>query len=218
MLLHPLFLQKSMDEYNIVAGCGEGEIEEKKSRFIGHVMPITSEAEAQMLIEQIKKKYWDARHNCYAFITGENGEIQRFSDDGEPGGTAGRPILEVLTGANLRGVLIVVTRYFGGTLLGTGGLVRAYTKASQACLEAADIRRMVHGSRISIETDYNSVGKLQYFFSEQNITVESSEYGVEVKFIIVVDDTRVESTLDLITQATNGKSTLTVIDTGFFVI
>lgn len=127
-----------MDKYYIVSKGGEGEITEKKSRFIAHVLPVESEEEALLQIENIKKKYWDARHNCFAFIMGKNNEIQRFSDDGEPQGTAGKPILEVLMGENLRNTLIVVTRYFGGTLLGTGGLVRAYGLSSKEGLKRSE--------------------------------------------------------------------------------
>lgn len=207
-----------MNAYNIITETGEGEYEEKKSRFIGHALPISSEEEAQLLIDQIKRKYWDARHNCYAYITGERGEIQRFSDDGEPGGTAGRPILDVLNGHELRGVLIVVTRYFGGTLLGTGGLVRAYTKASQLCLDDACIKRMVWGSRVQITCDYTLVGKLQYLFSERNITVEDSVYADNVVFTIIIDEDNVSSILSEVTQSSNGRCEITVIDTNFFVI
>ena len=111
--------------------CGEGEIIEKKSRFIATVRKIETEEEALTFIAEMKKKYWDATHNCYAFVAGENQQLQRCSDDGEPNGTAGKPMLEVLRGNELRNIVVVVTRYFGGTLLGTGGLVRAYTKAVQ---------------------------------------------------------------------------------------
>ena len=110
---------------------GEGEITEKKSRFIATVCPVHSEEEALAFIEKMKKKYWDARHNCYAYILGENQSCMRSSDDGEPQGTAGHPMLDVLTGEKLYDVAVVVTRYFGGVLLGTGGLVRAYSKAVQ---------------------------------------------------------------------------------------
>lgn len=207
-----------MNEYKIITSSGEGEYEEKKSRFIGHALYVNSEEEAQVIIDQIKRKYWDARHNCYAFIVGECGEIQRFSDDGEPGGTAGRPILDVLSNYNLRNVLVVVTRYFGGTLLGTGGLVRAYTQATKLCLENANIKSKVLGSKISITCEYTDVGKLQYLFAEQNINIEDTNYTDKVIFTIVVREEEVTSILDQITQTTNGKSEISVIDTGFFVI
>ena len=119
------------EPFRIVLEEAQGEIEEKKSRFIATIRPIETEEEALQVVEQLKKKYWDARHNCYAYILQGANPVVRCSDDGEPQGTAGRPMLEVLTGANLQGVVAVVTRYFGGTLLGTGGLVRAYTAAVQ---------------------------------------------------------------------------------------
>ena len=141
--------------YNIVYSGGSDEIVEKKSRFIAHVFPVKTEEEAVTIIEETKKKYWDARHNCYAFVIGERGEVTRCSDDGEPAGTAGRPILEVITGADIRNILVIVTRYFGGTLLGTGGLVRAYSQATQAGIAASKIALREHGKKVIIETDYN---------------------------------------------------------------
>ena len=128
-----------MDSYKAVYQGGEGEIVEKKSRFIATVHPIESEEEALEFIAGLKKKYWNATHNCWAFVAGERQELQRCSDDGEPQGTAGRPMLEVLLGEGIHNAAVVVTRYFGGTLLGTGGLVRAYSKAVQAGLKASVI-------------------------------------------------------------------------------
>src|SRR5699024_9601171 len=118
---------KAMEAYRTVCGYGTGEIVEKKSRFIAEVFPVVSGDEVSGHIEKIKKEYWDARHHCWAYVIGQNPGTERMSDDGEPAGTAGKPILEVIRGRGLTDVLIVVTRYFGGTLLGTGGLVRAYT-------------------------------------------------------------------------------------------
>jgi len=207
-----------MDSYNVIKSPGEGEIEEKKSRFIGHAVYVSDEEEALRVIEHLKKKYWDARHNCFAYVVGERGEIQRFSDDGEPGGTAGRPILEVINGENLRNVLVVVTRYFGGTLLGTGGLVRAYTSATKECIAAADVRGMVYAKRIGISVDYTAVGKLQYFFAEENINIEATNYTDKVEFVIVVDDERANKVIDEVTSLTNGKCEISIIDTGFFMI
>ena len=114
---------------------GNGEFIDKKSRFIAYICNIESEEQAVKIISEIKKKYWDARHNCYAYILGDNNEVQRFSDDGEPSGTAGKPILEVITGNECSNCLCVVTRYFGGVLLGTGGLIRAYTNAAKDALD-----------------------------------------------------------------------------------
>ena len=115
--------------YKIVYEGGSGEIEEKKSRFIATVRPVGSEEEVTAFLAEMKKKYWDARHNCFAYVIGEKNELVRCSDDGEPSGTAGRPMLDVLLKEELHNVAVVVTRYFGGTLLGTGGLVRAYQQA-----------------------------------------------------------------------------------------
>ena len=130
-----------MKEYKIVYCGGEGEIVEKKSRFIATVKPVDSEEEASAFIAEMKKKYWDARHNCSAFVIGEHNEIQRSSDDGEPAGTAGHPMLDVLLGEGIHNTAVVVTRYFGGTLLGTGGLVRAYSKSVQGLRPAPYSKR-----------------------------------------------------------------------------
>ncbi len=112
-------------ECKILYSGGQGELVEKKSRFIATVRPVSNEEEALAFIEEMRKQYWDARHNCFAYVIGERNELARFSDDGEPGGTAGKPMLDVLLGEGLHNTAVVVTRYFGGTLLGTGGLVRA---------------------------------------------------------------------------------------------
>ena len=124
-----------LPEYRTIYRGGEDEIVEKKSRFIATVVPVNTEEEALEFVEKTRKKYWDARHNCYAYILGDNNEVQRFSDDGEPSGTAGKPILEVITGNECSNCLCVVTRYFGGVLLGTGGLIRAYTNAAKDALD-----------------------------------------------------------------------------------
>lgn len=140
------------------------EIEEKKSRFIGEAFPVASAAEAQTIIERVTKQYWDARHHVYAYrVDG----VEKASDDGEPARTAGVPILSVLQGQNLMNVLVVVTRYFGGTLLGTGGLVRAYTRAAQAAIAAAGVVVETSVIQTTISLPYPLLGKLQ-FVSQQN--------------------------------------------------
>ena len=121
--------EQQVESYQTVYRGGMGEIIEKKSRFIAEVYPIESEEQAAQILEETRKKYWDARHHCWAYVLGRNPAAERMSDDGEPAGTAGKPILEVIRGRKLTDVLVIVTRYFGGTLLGTGGLVRAYTSA-----------------------------------------------------------------------------------------
>lgn len=207
-----------MESINVINTPGEGEYEEKKSRFIGHAFPVSGEEEALRIIEQVKRKYWDARHNCYAFITGENGEILRFSDDGEPGGTAGRPILDVLTGAGLRGALIVVTRYFGGTLLGTGGLVRAYTAASKEALANADIRQLVFSSRVKVTVDYTDWGRIQHYLTQSGIFAEGPAYTDKIEVVLRIGQPDISRILDEITGLTNGKCEIAVIDTGYFAL
>ena len=143
------------DNYRVLLSGGEGEIVEKKSRFISTIRKCETEEEAVAFIEEMKKKYWDARHNCSAFIIGSRGELTRCSDDGEPSGTAGRPMLDVLTGSGIRNIAVVVTRYFGGTLLGTGGLVRAYTQAVKEGLDHCETGIMRKGFSIMNTASYN---------------------------------------------------------------
>ncbi|MBQ1689478.1 MAG: YigZ family protein [Lachnospiraceae bacterium] len=174
------------ETFTIVYQEGSGEIVEKKSRFIAHVYPIRTEEEAIEHIENIKKTYWDARHNCYSYVLGERQELQRFSDDGEPSGTAGKPILEVLLGMDIHNTLVVVTRYFGGTLLGTGGLVRAYSAATKAGLENCVITQQRKGQKIAIKTDYNGLGKMQYILNEMEIPILDTIYTDVVEILALV--------------------------------
>ena len=153
-----------LSQYKTVYKGGEGEITEKKSRFIATVVPVHTEEEALKFIEAMKKKYWNATHNCFAYVIGEHDELQRCSDDGEPGGTAGKPMLDVLTGEEIHNAAIVVTRYFGGTLLGTGGLVRAYSSAAKQGLASSVIITKIPGVKLRLATDYAGLGKIQYIF------------------------------------------------------
>ena len=137
-----------LEQYKTVHVGGEAEIIEKKSRFIATVKPVKSEEEAIAFIETLKKKYWNATHNCFAYVIGEHFQVQRCSDDGEPSGTAGKPMLDVLLGEEIHDVAVVVTRYFGGTLLGTGGLVRAYQSSTKAGLEASKVITKKYGHKI----------------------------------------------------------------------
>ena len=204
--------------YNVIYEGGSGEIVEKKSRFIAHVFPVHSEEEASEYIEQIRKKYWDARHNCHAFVIGPNNETSRCSDDGEPSGTAGRPILEVPQGRGIHDALVIVTRYFGGTLLGTGGLVRAYSQAAQAGLQASSIMTKQQGRKISIKTDYNGIGKLQYIVGNRQISVADTRYGEAVEVDILVPEEEVASLTKEITEATAGKAEMDISDELFFAV
>lgn len=183
-----------------------GEIEEKKSRFIAHLTPVTSEEEAIEYINSMKKKYYDARHNCYAFVIGDNSELTRCSDDGEPSGTAGRPILEVLLGEGLTNVVCVVTRYFGGTLLGTGGLVRAYQASTKEGINNSVIIEKKPGITCSVRADYTDVGKLQYAFNDEGVHTISSDYGADVLFNLVIDEDMYEKRIKDFTETTAGRA------------
>lgn len=185
---------------------GGGYYEEKKSRFIAAVYSISSEEAAASYVEAARKKYWDARHNCYAFVIGDNNEIMRFSDDGEPSGTAGKPILEVIVGRGIHNCLIVVTRYFGGTLLGTGGLVRAYQKSSLDALCNSSIAVRTKGSRITVRTDYNSAGKLQYAAQKNEWMLENIIYEADVRLVLAVPEKMCERVIKEITEITSGKA------------
>lgn len=190
----------------IVREGGIGEVTEKKSRFIASVFPIQSEEEALEFIAQVRKKHYDARHNCFAYVLGEKNETERCSDDGEPSGTAGRPMLDVLTGQGLHDVLVVVTRYFGGTLLGTGGLVRAYSAAVKAGLENCVLQEKRRGYRVSVQTDYNGLGKIQYIAAGMDIAEETSEYGENVELVYIVPEEKVTGFEREITEKTGGRS------------
>ena len=198
------------EPYKIIEYGGTGEIEEKKSRFIAQVAAAGTEEEALAFIEAKKKQFWDARHNCYAFVLGERGQTMRFSDDGEPAGTAGKPILEVLSGSGIRNAVVVVTRYFGGTLLGTGGLVRAYTKAAQAGLEASDVRTMCYGYAVKIVTDYNGIGKIQYLLGQRGIQVEEADYTEQVTIRIHLSFEEKNAVVREITEVTAGKAEIDI--------
>ncbi|MGN0382811.1 MAG: YigZ family protein [Eubacterium sp.] len=193
-------------EYTIVLKSGTAQITEKKSRFISHVQPVRNEAEAIAYVEKIKKEYWDARHNCYAFVIGKNNELMRFSDDGEPGGTAGKPILEVLTGNDIHDAVIVVTRYFGGVLLGTGGLVRAYSMAARMGLDNAVKVTKRQGVSIDILTDYTGLGKIQYIMRQTGVFEHSIDYTDKVIVKAIVPSELFDMFNKKVTEATSGKA------------
>lgn len=203
-------------EYRVLLKECRGEIEEKKSRFICAVRPVHSEEEAVSFIEKTKKRYWDARHNCSAFVLGSRQELTRCSDDGEPGGTAGRPMLEILLGEGFSDVAAVVTRYFGGTLLGTGGLVRAYSGAVKEALKNAETGMMRYGMKLRIGTDYNSVGKLQHLFAVKGIQAEA-DYGERVGFTVILPVSAAESLKKEVTEATNGKAIVKEVEKIYFI-
>ena len=209
-------MESIKEPYKIIEQGGMGEIEEKKSRFIANVAPVQNEEEALAFIEAMKKKYWDARHNCHAYVLGEKAQLVRFSDDGEPSGTAGKPILEVLLGLEVRNVVVVVTRYFGGTLLGTSGLVRAYTQATQAGMEACNIRTMRYGTLLQITTDYNGIGKIQYLLGQRKIAIEEPEYTDVVCLKAKLPVEEEGSVRKEITEATAGKARIEKIENLYY--
>ena len=197
-----------VEQYKTVYEGGTGEIVEKKSRFIANVRPVQTEDEALAFIEEMKKKYWDARHNCSAYILGERQEQMRCSDDGEPSQTAGKPMMDVLAGAGLTNTAVVVTRYFGGTLLGTGGLVRAYSAAVQEGLKNSRIITKYWGTELLVGTDYNGIGKLQYLFGQRQIPLLDAEYTEKVQFTALVPISRVQEIRKAVTEATSGQASV----------
>jgi uncharacterized YigZ family protein len=207
-----------VEQYKTVYEGGEGEIVEKKSRFIATVRPVETEEEALAFIEEMKKKYWDARHNCSAYVLGERQEIMRCSDDGEPSQTAGKPMMDVLTGAGLTNVAVVVTRYFGGVLLGTGGLVRAYSAAVQEGLKNSRIITKQWGTELAIGTDYNGIGKLQYLFGQRQIPLMDSEYTDKVRFTVLVPVAQVKEIQKAVTEATSGQATMEEVKNQYYAI
>lgn len=197
-----------LDRYKTVYEGGEGEIIEKKSRFIATVRPVETEEEALAFIEEMRKKYWDARHNCYVYSVGKNREYTRCSDDGEPSGTAGRPMLDVILGEDIYNVAVVVTRYFGGVLLGTGGLVRAYSKSVQEGLKASTVIEKIYGISLEVVTDYTGIGKIQYIAGENSLPILDSEYTDKVTLHLMVPSDQVDFVQKALTEGTNGRAVM----------
>lgn len=194
-----------MQTYKILLKGGQGEIIEKKSRFIASLQPVASEEEAAAFIEAVKKKYWDAKHNCTAMVLGRNAEITRCSDDGEPSGTAGRPMLEVLTGEGLRDVVVVVTRYFGGTLLGTGGLVRAYSQAVKEGLKNCETGVLREGRKVKLLMSYNDYGKVEHLCRTEGQELEEVIYREHVTVLMTIPEQLYENRLGKLRDASAGR-------------
>lgn len=194
------------ESYRILYQGGQGELTEKKSRFIANTRPVETEEEAASFVEEMKKKYWDARHNCYAYVLGERGQTSRCSDDGEPAQTAGRPILDVLLGSEIRNVCVVVTRYFGGVLLGTGGLVRAYSGAAQEGLKNSVVAEKRLGRKLLITTDYNGIGKLQYIAGQMGLSILNTQYTDQVAATVMVPLSQVSQLEKQVTEKTSGRA------------
>ena len=205
-----------LSQYRTVYSGGEAEIIEKKSRFIATVKPVKSEEEAIAFIESLKKKYWNATHNCSAYVIGEHFQVQRCSDDGEPSGTAGKPMLDVLLGEQIHDTVVVVTRYFGGTLLGTGGLVRAYQSSTKVGLEASVVITKMHGHKVSIQTDYTGLGKIQYILGQRGITILNTEYTDKVDLEVLLPEEVVKQVMAEITEGTNGQAVMEIVEECYF--
>ena len=197
--------KQEYEQYRMLSKGAQAELVEKKSRFIATIRPVSSEEEAVAFIEEMKKKYYDARHNCSAFVIGSKGELTRSSDDGEPSGTAGRPMLEVLTGSGIRNIAAVVTRYFGGVLLGTGGLVRAYSGAVKMALEQCETITRRYGVQMLIKTDYNGVGKIQYLLGSKDVVIQDSVYAADVQMTVLVPIEDYDRLCKELVEATNGR-------------
>lgn len=203
-----------MPEYKTVKALAEDEFIEKKSRFIGHIAPVASEDEAVAFINEMRCKYRDATHNVYAYSLRE-GQIKRAGDDGEPQGTGGVPVLNVINGAELVDVCCVVTRYFGGTLLGVGGLVRAYSEGAKIALAAAEIKVMAQSADLLLRCGYDFFGKLEYYLNEHGVLVLSTEFGEEVAVSVRIRKEDVSSFEHDITELSAGKLSPLLISEGW---
>ncbi len=216
-----------MNVFYTVEGEAVAELTEKKSRFIATVRPVEDEDEAMAFIAEMKKKYWDARHNCSAYVVLEEKEDstpelksfkikEKANDDGEPSKTAGSPILEAIKSAGLMKTAIVVTRYFGGVLLGTGGLVRAYSGAAALGIEATVKVKMEYLNRIKVVTDYNSFGRLKTFAEGAGAKVLDSEFAENVATICLCDDTQYGMISSKMNEATAGKCKIELLEKNYF--
>lgn len=190
--------------YRTVKHSATDEIVEKRSRFIADVKPVETEEEAVAFLEEIKKKYWDAKHHVYAYVLEEN-NIQRYSDDGEPAGTAGVPVLEMIKKEGLSNLIVVVTRYFGGILLGTGGLVHAYSKSAKVGVEAAEPVTMTLCCEVTVECDYSLLGKIQSEALGKGYTVSNTDYAENVKISVLVPTSEVLRFEADMVDKTNGR-------------
>ncbi len=200
------------ETYNIIKEPGSSEIVVTKSRFIGYLAPVSSAEEAESIISGVRKKYNDARHNCFAYIVmDDSGIFKKCSDDGEPSGTAGRPMMAVLEGASLVNVVCVVTRYFGGVLLGTGGLVRAYTDATSQALASCAPVPIRPGKYVTICCDYPDEGSIRRLLEAEDYSIKDTGYTDKVSLKVLGPEEKADSLIHRITDMTGGKA---VCETG----
>lgn len=200
--------------YRTVKEWGRSELIEKKSRFIGTAQPVHTEEEALALIQAVRKEFPDVRHTTYAYIVRDN-NIARYSDGGEPGGTAGMPMMEVLKQEKLTDVAVVVTRYFGGILLGAGGLVRAYSKTAKLAVDDAKIAVMTSCTLLKITVGYEQYGRLQYLLEQEGLPAENADFGQNITVSVYVREELCEALIHKITEATNGRAACHVIGTEY---
>ena len=201
-------------EYRTIKEFNSDEYIVKRSRFIGYAKPVTTVEEANAFIAEIKSKHWDATHNVYAYILRDGG-VKRYSDDGEPQGTAGVPVLDVLEKENLVDVCVVVTRYFGGILLGGGGLVRAYSHSAKIGVDSAKVITMAHCLDLAVECDYTFYGKLNDFLLREETVILDTEFTDNVKIVFRIKGENKENIDAKITDLSNGRVVLTIISEEF---
>lgn len=206
-----------LERYRTVREPGSKEIVIKKSRFIGHIIPAQTKSEAIAFIEQVKKEHWNAAHNCFAYMIGERDEIQKQSDDGEPSGTAGKPILEVIRSQGLKNVAIVVTRYFGGIMLGAGGLIRAYTDGAVAAIEAGGAITLVLHRQIYVEVDYTWLGKIENELRTRGVRTGQSSFADKVTLLCLPEDQEADIFTAWMIDLTQGQSVITEGERIYFI-
>lgn len=203
--------------YKTVRKAGDKEIVIKKSRFIGYIRPVETEEDAVQFIEEIKKRHWNATHNCSAYMIGERDEIQKQSDDGEPSGTAGKPILEVIKNQGLKNVAIVVTRYFGGIMLGAGGLIRAYTDGAVAAIEAGEVITQVLHREIYVELDYTWLGKAENELRNKGVHTGETAFADKVTLLCLPLDDECEEFIGWMTDMTQGQAVISEGDQVYYI-
>jgi uncharacterized YigZ family protein len=203
-------------DYRTLRREGSGEYEEKKSVFIGAAKRVSSEEEARQFINLIKSKHKEARHNVYAYVIGQNSGIQRYSDDGEPQGTGGIPVLEVIKRNEITDTVIVVTRYFGGTLLGAAGLCRAYSKGAALAVKDAGVVEKVSGIEFDIEIAYELLGKVQHLFSQNSWQIENIEYTDKVSLKVLCEKDKYELIETEVIEITNNKCEINKLLEGIY--
>lgn len=204
-----------MSDYITIKNQASDEFVEKRSRFIGHIKPVTTREQAEEFIAEIKSKYWDARHNVYAYVL-RDGQFRKYSDDGEPQGTAGVPVLEVLLKENVTDCVVVVTRYFGGILLGTGGLTRAYSKSARIAIAAGEIQNMVLCDKLKISCDYSFYGKLGALLGEMGAIIIATDFAEDVTVDFALKKSETGRLHAKLTDQSNGKLTAQIVGEEYY--